>query len=293
MKSTRGQSFKGVMQKGFTLVELAIVLVIAGIILVGVLKGTDSINKAKVERAVADLKGLQGTLLEFQKRTNRLPGDCNNDGIIALSPPIAAQILNTVTSAVGSIPDSTQRDANSVGICGTAGNVVDISQNDEPKTETPGASAVPAVSSGSGNYNSAVSNLVYDELRRAGVVDGNRTNLELAKHLQQDIFLVGAMQDAATATVRANVIVMYGIPVWLAEAIDAEIDGVAQDYSSTGAAGPAATGRVRLWSSNMTAGTGTPPANLPVFAATSGQYGSDRDALVSISFQFDTTKLPK
>ena len=82
MKSIRGQNFKRQMQKGFTLVELAIVLVIAGIILVGVLKGTDSINKAKVERAVADLKGLQGEIMEYQKRTGRLPGDCNNNGRI-------------------------------------------------------------------------------------------------------------------------------------------------------------------------------------------------------------------
>ena len=34
-------------QAGFTMVELAIVLVIAGIILTGALKGTDMINKAK------------------------------------------------------------------------------------------------------------------------------------------------------------------------------------------------------------------------------------------------------
>ncbi len=60
-------------QAGFTMVELAIVLVIAGIILSGALKGTDMINKAKIERVTADLKGLQGMLLEHEKRTGRLP----------------------------------------------------------------------------------------------------------------------------------------------------------------------------------------------------------------------------
>ena len=49
---------------GFTMVELAIVLVVAGLMLVAVVKGTDTINKATVERAVADMKGLQGMLLE-------------------------------------------------------------------------------------------------------------------------------------------------------------------------------------------------------------------------------------
>ena len=55
-------------QGGFTMVELAIVLVIAGIILTGALKGTDMINKARIERVAADLKGLQGMLLEHEKR---------------------------------------------------------------------------------------------------------------------------------------------------------------------------------------------------------------------------------
>ena len=78
----RKQAFKRYIQRGFTLVELAIVLVIAGIILVGVLKGTDAINKAKVERMVSDMRGLQGILLEFEKRNGRLPGDCDNNGVL-------------------------------------------------------------------------------------------------------------------------------------------------------------------------------------------------------------------
>jgi prepilin-type N-terminal cleavage/methylation domain-containing protein len=309
MKSNRGQGFKKAMQKGFTLVELAIVLVIAGIILVGVLKGTDSINKAKVERAVADLKGLQASILEFQKRNNRLPGDCNNDGIIALNPPIVAQILNTATATTANIvPDSVERIPSGLGVCGLTSNVVDLSNNDQPNTETPSTAGITATSGVAVSFAiapdtattsfRAVSNLVWDELRRAGVVDGNRTNLELAKHLQQDVFLVGAMQDQQTATQRANVIVMYGIPVWLAEAIDAEIDGVAQNYADR----PASTGRVRLWADNaalltasnnkMLAPAFTSPAHLAYLpTAQPAQYGTDRDALVSISFQFDTMKL--
>ena len=62
-------------QAGFTMVELAIVLVIAGIILVGALKGTDMINKAKIERVTADLKGLQGEADRVRLAMNTLPGD--------------------------------------------------------------------------------------------------------------------------------------------------------------------------------------------------------------------------
>jgi prepilin-type N-terminal cleavage/methylation domain-containing protein len=52
-------------QAGFTMVELAIVLVIAGIILVGALKGTDMINKAKIERVTADLSLTRSQRMPF------------------------------------------------------------------------------------------------------------------------------------------------------------------------------------------------------------------------------------
>ncbi len=41
-------------QTGFTLIELAIVLVIIGLLLGGVLKGQELINSAKVKNMVAD-----------------------------------------------------------------------------------------------------------------------------------------------------------------------------------------------------------------------------------------------
>ena len=90
----KSRSLKRALQHGFTLVELSIVLVIAGLILLSVLKGTDAINKAKAERAVADLREMQGMLLEFQKRVGRLPGDCNNDGRIGFFPAVAAGSLS-------------------------------------------------------------------------------------------------------------------------------------------------------------------------------------------------------
>jgi hypothetical protein len=142
------------------------------------------------------------------------------------------------------------------------------------------------------------SNLVFNELRRSGVVDGSRTNRELAIHSNGDVFQVGSTQQASGAgLIRANVIIMYGIPVWLAEAIDAAIDGSAADYNAaTAIAGPASNGRVRRWDGNVTV-TGVASAT---FAPVRAQYNDSaalndklltRDDLVSISFQFDTIKL--
>jgi prepilin-type N-terminal cleavage/methylation domain-containing protein len=46
-------------QTGFTLIELAIVLVIIGLLLGGVLKGQELINSAKVKNMAADFKNTQ------------------------------------------------------------------------------------------------------------------------------------------------------------------------------------------------------------------------------------------
>ncbi len=69
-------------QKGFTLVELAIVLVIIGIILGAVLKGRELINNAKAKRTLNDLRGFEALLLTFYDRYGRLPGDGDKDGLI-------------------------------------------------------------------------------------------------------------------------------------------------------------------------------------------------------------------
>ncbi|WP_457626024.1 prepilin-type N-terminal cleavage/methylation domain-containing protein [Persephonella sp.] len=69
-------------QQGFTLVELAIVLVIIGIILGAVLKGKELINNAKVKRTLNDLRGFEALAYTFYDRYGRFPGDGNNDGVI-------------------------------------------------------------------------------------------------------------------------------------------------------------------------------------------------------------------
>lgn len=68
--------------KGFTLVELAIVLVIIGIILGAVLKGQELINNAKVKRLQNDLRGIEAAMWTYYDRAGRMPGDCNSNGVI-------------------------------------------------------------------------------------------------------------------------------------------------------------------------------------------------------------------
>jgi prepilin-type N-terminal cleavage/methylation domain-containing protein len=62
-------------QKGFTLVEIAIVLVIIGLLLGGILKGQEMINQAKIKNVIADITGVSAAMYGYQDRYRALPGD--------------------------------------------------------------------------------------------------------------------------------------------------------------------------------------------------------------------------
>ncbi|PKO90481.1 MAG: prepilin-type cleavage/methylation domain-containing protein [Betaproteobacteria bacterium HGW-Betaproteobacteria-12] len=62
-------------QKGFTLVEIAIVLVIIGLLLGGVLKGQELINSAKVKNLANDFRSISSFMYAYQDRFRALPGD--------------------------------------------------------------------------------------------------------------------------------------------------------------------------------------------------------------------------
>ena len=62
-------------QTGFTLIELAIVLVIIGLLLGGVLRGQELINSAKVKNMARDFQNVQVYIYGYQDKFKALPGD--------------------------------------------------------------------------------------------------------------------------------------------------------------------------------------------------------------------------
>lgn len=62
-------------QSGFTLVELAIVLVIIGLLLGGVLKGQEMIENGKIKNVKNDMQGMTAAFYAYRDRYNALPGD--------------------------------------------------------------------------------------------------------------------------------------------------------------------------------------------------------------------------
>ena len=124
--------------QGFTLVEIAIVLVIIGLLLGGILKGQEMITQAKIKNVISDFSGISAAYHGYVDRYKKIPGD----------DPCAG----TTNSAI------------SASTCGTTtGRWTGASHGD--------GNGVVA-----GTYNSATSTdesrMWWDHLRRAGFVSG-------------------------------------------------------------------------------------------------------------------------
>ncbi len=62
-------------EAGFTLVELAIVMIIIGLLIGGILKGQELVGNARVTATVAQIKGIDGAISTFRDKYSALPGD--------------------------------------------------------------------------------------------------------------------------------------------------------------------------------------------------------------------------
>jgi prepilin-type N-terminal cleavage/methylation domain-containing protein len=61
--------------QGFTLVEIAIVLIIVGLLIGGMLTGTEMITQAKIKHVIADFSGVTAAYHAYVDRYKKVPGD--------------------------------------------------------------------------------------------------------------------------------------------------------------------------------------------------------------------------
>ncbi|MBT9499385.1 MAG: prepilin-type N-terminal cleavage/methylation domain-containing protein [Zoogloea sp.] len=79
-------------QQGFTLVEIAVVLVIIGLLLGGVLKGQELINSAKVKSIISDFRSVSTYVFGYQDRFRAMPGD---------DPGVANRLTGAIRATTG------------------------------------------------------------------------------------------------------------------------------------------------------------------------------------------------
>lgn len=97
-------------QSGFTLIEIAIVLVIIGLLLGGVLKGQELITQAKIKNVANDLNGLTAAVYGYQDRYKRLPGD--DPGQVRWSVPAGTPLAVVAAETGNNIVDGLYASAN-------------------------------------------------------------------------------------------------------------------------------------------------------------------------------------
>src|SRR3989475_7335296 len=132
--SMKACPYKRSAQTGFTLVEIAIVLVIIGLLLGGILKGQEMITQAKIKNVITDFNVVTAAYHGYQDRYRAIPGDDPNAG-------------TRWTTAPPAFP-------------GSGNGVVDGTYN----------TACPTVVAAG----TAETCKWWDDLRRAGFVSGNR-----------------------------------------------------------------------------------------------------------------------
>lgn len=157
-------------QSGFTLVEIAIVLVIVGLLLGGILKGQELVQNAKVRNIADQQNAIKAAYYAFQDRYRALPGDYVAAG-----------------TNIPNVDTTTNGDGNAqIGVSGAASNepvyawhhltnAGFISCSECAAKAAP--PAAPSAANSPSNANGGVMAIVFDNVYNNGVLGtGNNTN---------------------------------------------------------------------------------------------------------------------
>jgi prepilin-type N-terminal cleavage/methylation domain-containing protein len=221
-------------QAGFTLIEIAIVLVIIGLLLGGVLKGQELITSARVRNLISQQDGIKAAYFGFLDRFRALPGD--------------------YTAAVTNIPN--------VGTAAGCGGIA-------PQAAGNG-NGNGRIESGAGAGNENI--LAWDHLSHAGFINGtyicagtesNTTTPSNPYASRLQLIFDNVYGIASGGVARHNLKTGANVPVEIIVEVDRKIDdglpytGSFQFSAYTGgaAAAPTENGANTCTSGNTTAAT--------------------------------------
>ena len=179
-------------QGGFTLVEIAIVLVIIGLLLGGILKGQEMITQAKIKNIINDFNGISAAIYSYQDRYRALPGDELN----------ATTVARWGTKAYGG-------DGNGTFCTGTCSGTV------------PAYNAAPVAPAAAGPE----PGLFWLHLRLAGFVPGGTDTTAAASTQQPNNAVNGVMGVQTTGMgFTSNIVCSSNLPDKVAIAVDTQMD---------------------------------------------------------------------
>jgi prepilin-type N-terminal cleavage/methylation domain-containing protein len=165
-------------QRGFTLIEIAIVLVIIGLLLGGILKGQELITSARVRNIITQQDGIKAAYYAFQDRFRALPGDYSGANAFA-------NIRGIANATVGGDGNGVVQDvaANTETVLAWThlSQAGFITGSYNATTATPAANATFAPT----NPYNAIIQLQYDSVYQGAASD--RTNLKTGNQIPVDI----------------------------------------------------------------------------------------------------------
>lgn len=190
-------------QQGFTLVEIAIVLVIIGLLLGGILKGQEMITQARIKNVINDFNGLTAAYASYQDRYRAIPGD--DQGAIARWGGAGGQVPALIAASGGN--------ANGNGLL-----------------DNPAGAAYNAPTAA----NEPETRLFWWHLRIAGFIPGATAVAAQGSAQPNNAFggLIGSQNGAGAGTLGLNglIVCSAGVPDKVAIAVDTQID----DQASAG-----------------------------------------------------------
>lgn len=251
-------------QRGFTLVELSIVLVVVGLLFAAVVKGQEVVDSAKSQKLINDIKSTEVLIQKFVQIKARMPGDCNADGLIDF-PADKVDRLDTGNSGRANLYDYTT----SQKVYATSGGPVTSVHT--------GCAQIDGAAYDTANDDIGTNNWLND-LKLAGLVSDSVPNRTFAKQVNEDFLFVGNVTDKGDASADAaqyNAIILQNVPQWMARQVATAING--SDATSN-------RGRVRQLVRRDAGGDGT---YVDLWSDVEGSSDVMRDAMVSVVYFFD------
>lgn len=211
-------------QRGFTLVEMSVTMAAAGLMFAAVSTGQELVDQAKASKLVNDVKSIEAQVQQFAQFKGRMPGDCNNDGVI----DYAADANTTTESARGDVENKARAEEyayQGLQITIPADGLVASAQTDACSLtgNTATEATIADVSTSLTN-----ANVWLNDLKLAGVVSDSAPNRKLAKLVHEDFAFVGKVTDNGSVSADGadyNAIVIHNVPQWMARRLAVAING--------------------------------------------------------------------